>query len=57
MNCFNLIYMIKIRQNVLGTNEFLQFDKQIKNEYEVEKDEKLEKAVFKAKEIEQIKMF
>lgn len=24
LNCFNLIYMIKIRQNVFGTNEYIQ---------------------------------
>ncbi len=57
MNCFNLIYMIKIRQNVLGTNEYIQLEKQLKNESEVERDEKLEKAVFKAKEVEQMKLF
>lgn len=57
MNCFNLIYMIKIRQNILGTSEYVQLEKQIKNEDELEKDEKLEKAVFKAQEVEQLKLF
>lgn len=57
MNCFNLIYMIKIRQNVLGTSEYLQLEKQINNESLVERDEKLEKAVFKAQEVEQIRLF
>lgn len=57
MNCFNLIYMIKIRQNVLGTSEYLLLEKKIKNEEEFEKDEKLEKAVFKAQEVEQLKLF
>ncbi len=55
MNCFNLIYMIKIRQNVLGTSEYVQLEKQIKNDDEFEKDERLEKAVFKAQEVEQIR--
>lgn len=55
MNCFNLIYMIKIRQNVLGTSEYVQLERQIKNDDEFEKDERLEKAVFKAQEVEQIR--
>ena len=57
LNCFNLIYMIKIRQNVFGTNEYLKLEKQIKEGAVMENDELLEKAVFNVKEIEQISLF
>ena len=57
LNCFNLIYMIKIRQNVFGTNEYIQLEQQIKEEANIERDEMLEKAVFRAKEVEQISLF
>jgi chromosome segregation ATPase len=57
LNCFNLIYMIKIRQNVFGTNEYIQLEQQIKEDAQVERDEMLEKAVFRASEIEQISLF
>lgn len=57
LNCFNLIYMIKIRQNVFGTNEYIQLEQQIKENAQVKQDEKLEKALFKAEEIEQISLF
>ncbi|PEQ91748.1 hypothetical protein CN481_15780 [Bacillus sp. AFS006103] len=57
LNCFNLIYMIKIRQNVFGTNEYIQLEQQIKEAAMVERDEMLEKAVFRASEIEQISLF
>ncbi|OZM56441.1 hypothetical protein CIB95_11745 [Lottiidibacillus patelloidae] len=56
LNCFNLIYMIKIRQNVFGTSEYLKLEQQIKEDATLEKDEKLEKAVFKAKEVEQMSL-
>lgn len=57
LNCFDLIYMIKIRQNVLGTHEYIQLEQQLKEEAAVEKDERLEKAVFKAENVEQISLF
>ncbi len=57
LNCFNLIYMLKIRQNVFGTNEYLQLEQQVKEHADVRQDEKLEKAIFKAEEIEQISLF
>ncbi len=57
LNCFNLIYIIKIRQNVLGTNEYIQLEQQIKADGIIERDEKLEKAVFKAVEVDQISLF
>lgn len=57
LNCFNLIYMIKIRQNVFGTHEYIQLEQQIKEDAQFERDEMLEKAVFRAREIEQISLF
>ena len=56
LNCFNLIYMIKIRQSALGTNEYIQLERQIKEDADVEQDERLEKAVFKAKDTEQMRL-
>lgn len=56
LNCFNLIYMIKIRQNVFGTNEYLQLEQQIKDDSTIQKDEKLEKAIFKVEEVEQMSL-
>lgn len=56
LNCFNLIYMIKIRQNVFGTNEYIQLEKQIKEDADIKKDEMLEKAVFKSEDVQQISM-
>ncbi len=57
LNCFNLIYMIKIRQNVLGTKEYIQLEQQIKEGVLLERDEMLEKAVFRADNIEQMTLF
>lgn len=57
LNCFNLIYMIKIRQNVFGTSEYLQLEQQVKQDATIERDEMLEKAVFKVDEVEQISLF
>jgi energy-coupling factor transporter ATP-binding protein EcfA2 len=56
LNCFNLIYMLKIRQNVFGTTEYLQLEQQIKEDAKIEQDEKLEKAVFKVEEVEQMSL-
>jgi len=57
LNCFNLIYMIKIRQNVFGTKEYIQLEQQIKEDIILKTDERLEKAVFKAEDVEQINLF
>jgi hypothetical protein len=56
LNCFNLIYMLKIRQNVFGTSEYLQLKQQVKQNAAIEKDERLEKAVFKVEEGEQMSL-
>ncbi len=57
LNCFNLIYMIKIRQNVFGTNEYIQLEQQIIEDATIQRDELLEKAVFKVEEVEQVSLF
>lgn len=50
LNCFNLIYMLKIRTSTLGTNEYLKVEEQIREGSELEMDENLEKAVFRAED-------
>ncbi len=57
LNCFNLIYMLKIRPSTLGTNEYLKVEEQIREGTELERDENLEKAVFKAGDFEQVNLF
>lgn len=57
MNCFNLIYMLKVRTSAIGGNEYLKFEKFIRDEREITPDEKLEKAVFRASDIKQISLF
>lgn len=47
MKCFKLIYMLKIRPNVLGTAEYLQLERQVTEEVV---EDKLEKAVFRIEE-------
>jgi len=57
LNCFNLIYMLKIRPSTLGTNEYLKVEEQIREGTELDRDENLEKAVFKAGDFEQVNLF
>lgn len=47
MKCFNLVYMLKIRPNVLGTAEYLQLERQVTEEV---MEDSLEKAVFRIEE-------
>lgn len=56
LNCFDLIYMIKIRTNVLGTNEYIELEKQLQPDTELKQDESLEKAIFRVEQVEQIRM-
>lgn len=56
LNCFDLIYMIKIRTNVLGTNEYLEIEKQLQPGNELKQDESLEKAVFRVENAEQMRL-
>lgn len=54
LNCFDLIYMIKIRTNIMGTSEFLELEKQLQPDKDLKMDESLEKAVFRVEDVEQI---
>ncbi|NSW95770.1 MAG: hypothetical protein HPY62_13765, partial [Bacteroidales bacterium] len=57
MNCFNLIYMLKIRPSAVGNNEYLKFEEFIRDESVIQNDERLEKAVFRVSEFKQIGLF
>jgi len=57
MNCFNLIYMLKVRSSAIGSNEFLKFEELIRDENTIQNDEKLEKAIFRVYENKQINLF
>lgn len=57
MNCFNLIYMLKVRNSAIGSNEYLKFEEIIRDEGAVQNDERLEKAVFRASEVRQVSLF
>ena len=57
MNCFNLIYMLKVRTSAIGNNEYLKFDKIIRDESVVQFDEKLEKAVYRVLDVKQMSLF
>lgn len=57
MNCFNLIYMLKVRTSAIGHNEYLKFDKIIRDESVIQYDERLEKAVFRVLDVKQISLF
>lgn len=57
MNCFNLIYMLKVRTSAIGSNEYLKFEEIIRDENTVQNDERLEKAVFRATDFKQISLF
>jgi len=51
MNCFNLIYMLKVRTSSIGGDEYLKFEEYVRDENVVQNDEKLEKAVYRVSEI------
>jgi len=57
MNCFNLIYMLKVRSSAIGSNEYLKFEEFIRDEDTIQNDEKLEKAIFRVSENKQINLF
>jgi len=57
MNCFNLIYMLKVRSSAIGSNEYLKFEELIRDENTIQNDEKLEKAIFRVSETKQINLF
>lgn len=57
MNCFNLIYMLKVRTSAIGSNEYLKFEELLRDQNAVQNDEKLEKAIFRVSEHKQISLF
>ncbi len=56
MNCFNLIYMLKIRTTSMGNKEYLKFEEIIRDSGDFQEDERLEKAVFRS-EFRQLTLF
>ncbi|MHB1418554.1 MAG: coiled-coil domain-containing protein [Bacillota bacterium] len=57
MNCFNLIFMLKVRTSAIGNNEYLKIEEVIRDESEIQHDEKLEKAIFRASDLKQVSLF
>ena len=57
MNCFNLVYMLKVRRSAIGNNEYLKFEEVVRDENAIEHDEKLEKAIFRVSDNKQISFF
>ncbi len=57
MNCFNLIYMLKVRTSAIGGNEYLKFDEIIRDENAIDHDERLEKAIFRISDFKQVSLF
>ncbi len=46
--------MVKIRSSVIGNQEYLKFEKIIRDEGGIHNDEKLEKAVFRSADVRQM---
>ena len=57
MNCFNLIYMLKVRTGAIDGKEYLKFEEYVRDENALSIDEKLEKAIYRASEFKQMPMF
>lgn len=57
MNCFNLIYMLKVRTAAIGADEYLKFEEYVRDASLLQNDEKLEKAVYRASEYQQMPLF
>jgi hypothetical protein len=57
LNCFNLIFMLKVRTAAIGGNEYLKFEEFVRDESALENDEKLEKAIYRASEKQQLSLF
>ena len=56
LNCFNLIYMLRIRTGTLGSKEYLKFEEHIRDGADLKKDEHLERAVFRAYDYKQLQI-
>ncbi len=57
MNCFNLIYMLKVRTAAIGGDEYLKFEEYVRDETTLHNDEKLEKAVYRVSDFKEMTMF
>lgn len=57
LNCFNLIYMLKVRNSAIGGAEYLKFEEYVRDETALQNDEKLEKAVYRVSEFSQTPLF
>ncbi|MDD4754278.1 MAG: hypothetical protein PHT78_13765 [Desulfitobacteriaceae bacterium] len=49
--------MLKVRTAAIGGNEYLKFEKHVRNEYALENDESLEKAIYRASDFKQMPLF
>ncbi|MCK9225650.1 MAG: hypothetical protein M0Q02_11305, partial [Candidatus Muirbacterium halophilum] len=56
-NCFNLIYMLKIKKSTFEKDEYLKIDRQIKNSENISLDENLEKSIFRTEKLENQQLF
>ncbi|MEN6326377.1 MAG: hypothetical protein ABFD18_09245 [Syntrophomonas sp.] len=57
MNCFNLIYMLKVRTGTIDGKEYLKFEEYVRDENTLPIDEKLEKAIYRASDFKQLPLF
>jgi hypothetical protein len=57
LNCFNLIYMLKVRTGAIDGKEYLKFEEYVRDENALVIDEKLEKAFFRASDFKQMPLF
>jgi DNA repair exonuclease SbcCD ATPase subunit len=57
LNCFNLIYMLKVRTSAIGGAEYLKFEEYVRDENALSRDERLEKAVYRVSEFSQTPLF
>lgn len=57
LNCFNLIYMLKIRTSTLGINEYVKFEEHIRGDVDLKENELLERSMFRASDLEQLSLF
>lgn len=57
MNCFNLIYMLKVRTFAIGGAEYLKFEEYVRDEKALPNDEKLEKAIYRVSDMKPISLF
>ena len=57
MNCFNLIYMLKVRTGAIDGKEYLKFEEHVRDENTLPIDEKLEKAIYRASGFKQMPLF